>query len=316
MTVTFSVRISGCLLMFVAALLPLYHGAAASSLPFLHLVNSECTFMPESPMPSWIRTRPNLPGMHVGVGQAGQGTTPEVQIRAAETDALESLASEIEVRIKSHLTVVETENRKSANTLVDSKTSSKVRQLLRGAQIEERWLDRPNCMLWALATVSEASVEKVRAEIQQELDRRFTSKKVMIFDLSGTQIDMTEFLLRDMEQVFRELGVFLVSSDNRLAGCARDTNQDICQKAQDTIYAGFSVLFVREELSDDRRLKGRFYRVKGALRFQDRLVSSFDITCRGVGYPDQDTLTIDRTAASECVTKASKILQEDMQKSQ
>jgi hypothetical protein len=316
MIVTFPVRVFGCLLMFVAAVLPLDQRAAASTSPFVHLVNRECAFMPESPVPTWIQTRPNLPGMHVGVGQAGQVTTPEAQIRAAETDALESLASEIEVRIKSHLVVVETESGRSASTLVDSKTTSGIRQLLRDAKIQERWLDRPNCMLWALATVSETSVEKVRLEIQKELDQRFTSKKVMIFDLSGSQIDMAGFLLRDMEQVFRELGVSLVSADNRLAGCAQETSQEICQKTQDTIYAGFSVAFVNEELSDDKHLKGRFYRVKGALRFQDRLVSSFDITCRGVGYPDQDNLSIDRTAASECVTKASKILQEDMQKPQ
>jgi LPP20 lipoprotein len=316
MTFTLPGRVSGLLLVLVAAVLPIDRAAAAPALPFIHLVGRECTFLPEGPMPAWIRTRPNMPGMHVGIGQAGQLTTPEAQIHAAESDALDSLASEIEVRIKSNLVVVETQDGKSANTFANSKTESGIQQLLRDAEIQERWLDRANCMVWALATVSEASVEKVRLEIQKELDKRFTSKKVMIFDVSGGQVDMAGFLLRDMERVFRELGVSLVSPDNRLASCTQETSQQECLKLQDTIYAGFSVAFVHEELSTDKQLKGRFYRVKGAMRFQDRLVSSFDITCRGVGYADEDNLSIDRAAASECVTKASKILQEDMQKSE
>ncbi len=309
-------RVSGFLLLLVAAVLPLDHAAASQALPFIQLVSRECTFLPESPMPPWIRTRPNMPGMHVGVGQAGQLTTPDAQIHAAESDALDSLASEIEVRIKSKLVVVETQDGKSANTYANSKTESGIKQLLRDAEIQERWLDLANCMLWVLATVSEESVEKVRLEIQKELDKRFTSKKVMIFDLSGGQVEMSGFLVSDMERVFRELGVSLVSPDNRLASCTQEASQQVCLGSQDTIYAGFSVAFDHEELSSDKQLRGRFYRVKGAMRFQDRLVSSFDITCRGVGYADQDNLSIDRAAASECVTKASKFLQEDMKKSE
>lgn len=312
----FPCRVVGFLIVLAAAVNFLDPSVSAQTAPVTQPTDRGCTFMPESPAPSWIKTRPNIPGMYVGVGQAGKLTIPEAQIRAAEAAALEGLSSEIEVQIKSKLIVIETENSKRANTFAESKTESGIQQLLRNAQIQERWLDRANCMLWAFATVSELSVENVRQEIQKEVKRKFSRKKVMLFDLSNGQVDMAGFLLRDIEQLFRELGMPLIVPDNQFVRCAQETNQALCLEGQDTIYAGVLVAFENEELSADGQLKARLFRMKGDLRFQDRLVSSLDLTCRGIGYAGQTSRSLDRAAASECALKAGKIIRKDMEKSE
>jgi hypothetical protein len=121
--------------------------------------------------------------------------------------------------------------------------------------------------------------------------------------------------MKHLEQLFRELGMPLVQAEGRLAPCVLGQQTALCGE-RPTIFGSIGVTLEKEKLSDDGRYRGRYFRVRGRLQYRDRLVSTFDVTCRGIGKVDQDKQTVDRDAAAECLKRVSGTIREDVQKSE
>lgn len=63
----------------------------------------------------------------------------------------------------------------------------------------------------------------------------------------------------------------------------------------------------------DGQLRQRRFRVKGGLRFQERQVSSFDVTCKATAEARADIQMIDRAAAEACRKEVQKTLKKDLE---
>lgn len=258
----------------------------------------KCEFLPESPRPPWITIRPDTPD-YVGVGQAGPSESPEKQIRAAEDGARSSLASEISVKIFDELThnLCEGQCGEEEQTQIRQKTELKTKQTLKGARVQQRWLDRGSCMVWVLLTLSPDKVE---------------FRRVMMFNLSPPSIEMAGLLVGHLEKVLRE-DLIVVPVDARLEVCATDSTKAECQTRANTIFGAMTVSLEKEQLSGDRQFRQRNFRVTGRLRFQDREVSSFDVRCKARAEARAEVQTIDRAAAEDCRNKVQLTMKKDLE---
>lgn len=257
-----------------------------------------CDFLPESARPLWVITRPER-NDYMGVGQAGISESPEQQIRAAEERARGNLAAEISVKVREQLiqNLCEGQCGEEEQTKILLKAESKTKQTLKGAKIEDRWLDRGSCMYWTLATLPKGQVEL---------------RRVMMFNLSPPSIEMAGLLVGHLEKTLRE-DLAVLPPDVRLEGCAIDMTTPGCQDHRDTIFGAMTVSLEKDLLSEDEKFRQRNFRVKGGLRFQDRLVSSFDVTCKARTEARADIHTIDRAAAEACRDKVQKNLKKDLE---
>jgi hypothetical protein len=102
-------------------------------------------------------------------------------------------------------------------------------------------------------------------------------RRVMMFNLSPPSIEMAGLLVGHLEKVLRE-DFAVVPADARLEGCATDSAKSECQDRANTIFGAITVSLEKEPM--DGQFRQRNFRVKGSLRFQDRLLSSFDVTCK------------------------------------
>lgn len=261
-------------------------------------IAGSCAFLPDNPRPTWVTTRPDTED-YVGVGQAGTSEGPETQIRAAEDRARNNLASEVKVKIQEQLiqNVCEGQCGEEEQTKILLTAESKTKQTLKGARIQQRWLDRGSCMVWTLVTLPRDKVEM---------------RRVMMFNLSPPSIEMAGLLAGHLEKVLRE-DLAVLPADARLEGCAIDTATSGCQDRANTIFGTMTVSLEKDQVSGDGQFRQRNFRVKGGLRFQDRLVSSFDVTCKARAETKADVQTIDRAAAEACRDKVQKTMKKDLE---
>lgn len=257
-----------------------------------------CVFLPERPMPSWVSGRPDTPD-YVGVGQAGPSESPEQQIRAAEAGARGSLAAEVSVKIQEQLsqTICEGQCTAEEKSKVLLKAESKTKHRLKGAEIKERWLDRSSCLVWVLATLSK---DKVKLQ------------EVMMFNLSPASLEMAGWLVGHLEKVLRE-DFAVVPADAQLERCSLDGAVPACQDRADAIFGAVTVSLEKDMVSADGTLRQRNFRVKGGLRSKDRLVSSFDVTCKARLGAKADIQAIDRAAAEDCRDKVKQTMTKDLE---
>jgi hypothetical protein len=257
-----------------------------------------CAFLPESPMPPWVSGRPDTKD-YVGVGQAGWSEEPEQQIRAAEAGARGSLAAEVSVKIHEQLLQTRCEGTCTPEEQfkILLKAESKTKHTLKGAEIKQRWLDRGSCMVWVLATLSRDKVELQR---------------VMMFNLSSPSIEMAGLLVGHLEKVLRE-DFAVVPADAQLERCALDGAASACQDRADTIFGAVTVSLEKDTVSVDGTLRQRNFRVKGGLRLKDRMVSSFDVTCKARADAKADVQSIDRAAAEACRDKVNQTMTKDLE---
>lgn len=279
---------------------------------------ANCTFLPESPMPAWVEKRPELPGYYVGVGVAGPMSQPQEQIDASQANALTNLGKEISVTVKSVVTDIARQEGRWSEQQITAEAETRVSALLRGAKTKEKWLDRKNCQLWTLVTVSREDVAAVQREMEERARKQFTSKSLMFFSLARPdKPDALESRVSAaMGKVMRDLGVGMVTPDGKYLSCAQGKYSKLCDERAETIYGGFTLEFDKEKLSADGQYKARFYSFKAAWYFKDRTVSIVDVKCRGVGSVSQDAEAIGLIAADQCVADIRKKLERDMQGSE
>lgn len=249
-------------------------------------------------MPPWVSGRPDTTD-YVGVGQAGLSESPEQQIRAAEAGARGNLAAEVSVKIQEQLfqNICEGQCTPEEQSKVLLKAESKTKHTLKGAEIKERWLDRSSCMVWVLATLAR---DKVKLQ------------EVMMFNLSPSALEMAGLLVGHLEKVLRE-DFAVVQADAGLERCALDGASSGCQDRTNTIFGAVAVSLDKDTVSVDGKLRQRNFRVKGGLRLKDRLVSSFDVTCKGRAEAKADIQSIDRAAAEACRDKVKQTMTKDLE---
>jgi len=282
--------------------------------------SDSCTFLPDRPAPSWVNKRPATTDF-VGVGSAPRMANSTDQIQAAEQNARTALAAEIEVAVDEtvHLEMEEknratkTTTERESNTVVSQDAKQTVEQTLMGSRIEERWLDRDNCIVYALAIVSQSSVEEARKKLAERLRKRFRFKQLMLLDRSEVQGEMVSTTRGYLEDLFKQGGSRLVAVDSGHRVCADDPMLSVCQQPADIIYASYAVALDKEGATPE--FKRRIYKLKGRVQFRDRLIASFDVACQGTGKIGQDHL-IDQQAAKSCFDKAKPIIEIGMKESE
>ncbi len=304
---------------YLAAQMP-SRSVAAEPLVKVLFGSDSCTFLPDRPAPSWVNKRPATTDF-VGVGSAPRMANSTDQIQAAEQNARTALAAEIEVAVDEtvHLEMEEknratkTTTERESNTVVSQDAKQTVEQTLMGSRIEERWLDRDNCIVYALAIVSQSSVEEARKKLAERLRKRFRFKQLMLLDRSEVQGEMVSTTRGYLEDLFKQGGSRLVAVDSGHRVCADDPMLSVCQQPADIIYASYAVALDKEGATPE--FKRRIYKLKGRVQFRDRLIASFDVACQGTGKIGQDHL-IDQQAAKSCFDKAKPIIEIGMKESE
>lgn len=282
--------------------------------------NDSCTFLPDRPTPTWVNKRPNTADF-VGISSAPRMANPTEQIQAAELNARTALAAEIEVAVSETMKVVMDERNRTSGTTtsVDSNDSivvegkQAVNQTLMGARIEERWLDRENCIVHVLATATKASVEEAQQKLAERLRKLFKFKLLMLLDRSEVQGDMTKMTRELLTEWFIKAGNRVVAADSGHAGCGDNPLQPACQTPPDVMYAGYKIVLDKEAATAE--FKRRIYKLTGSVRYKDRVIASFDAACQGTGKLSQDFL-IDQQAAKACFEKARPSIENGMKGSE
>lgn len=283
----------------------------------------ECSFLPERPMPSWVTKRP-VTDDYLGVSSASSPDrkfSPTEQMQAAELNARTALAAEISVAVKETIThaLCEGQCRDNAGlsrdtmTQVDLLATQAVDQTLEGSRIEERYLDRSNCLVHAMARISKAAVEENKKKLIEKLRKLFRFKQLMLLDRSDAQNEMATATRGHLDALFKQVGNRLVVADGTHGVCADDPLQPACQQTPDIIYAGYKV--VLEKAGKNTEFERRIYKLTGNVRFKDRQIASFDVACQGTGKVGQDHL-IDQQAAKGCFEKAKPIIEKGMEGSE
>lgn len=285
--------------------------------------SDECSFLPDQPTPAWLVKRPATSD-YVGVSSASNSDrklSPPEQIQAAEQNARTALAAEISVSVKETTTQFISERNEQGKAGFSQKTQAQVDllatqvvdQTLEGSRIQERYLDRSNCIVHVMAVISKAAVEENKRKLIEKLRKLFRFKQLMLIDGSKVPGEMANAIRGHLDALFKNIGNKLVAADSNHNICAEDLMQNPCQQLSDIIYAGYKVVLDKEGATAE--FKRRIYKLTGSVRFRDRLIASFDVACQGTGKLDQDHL-IDQQAAKECFDKAKSIIEKGMEGSE
>ncbi|CUS37889.1 exported hypothetical protein [Candidatus Nitrospira nitrificans] len=284
------------------------------------LFGDTCSFLPEREPPEWLFKRPRTDDK-VGVGSADRMPKSSEQIQVAEQNARAELAKEIEVSVKEEVKIFMEERNDSAmkgishegEQQISLEARQVVDQMLSGSEIRERYLDRKNCVTYALAIAPKAAVEAVQKKLAEQLRRQFKLKPFMLLDRSEGRGEVTAALRAQLEGLFTKIGNKLVASKEQYGLCSDDSGQPQCKELADTIFAGYKVLLDSEETAaGDKR---RIYRLIGQIRFKDRLIASFNVACQGTGKVGEEHL-IDQRAAGSCFEKAKPTIAKGMEGSE
>jgi hypothetical protein len=299
------------------------HSALAEPMVKVLFGSDECSFLPEQPTPAWLVKRPATSD-YVGVSSASNPdrklSSPE-QMQAAEQNARAALAAEISVSVKETTTQFISERNEQSKagfsyetqTQVDLLAIQVVDQTLEGSRIQERYLDRSNCLVHVMAVISKAAVEENKRKLIEKLRKLFRFKQLMLLDQTGIQSEMTSAIRGHLDALFKNGGNKLVAADSGHRFCADDPMQSVCQKPADIIYASYAVALDKEGATPE--FKRRIYKLKGRVQFRDRLIASFDVACQGTGRVGQDHL-IDQQAAKSCFDKAKPVIEKGMEGSE
>ena len=131
--------------------------------------NYECNFFPEESVPpSWIDGTEDLLStqFYSAAGFAGrQFGGPEVQMKKAEINALDTLARTIQVSIMNKITAyTSVENGILVNEQINSLAKHFTEVFFKDAVIDDKWLDIESCLFWVQAKVPKKSVKKMYDE--------------------------------------------------------------------------------------------------------------------------------------------------------
>ncbi|MDI9245953.1 hypothetical protein [Marinobacter sp. CHS3-4] len=149
---------------------------AASLLVFSAQVAADCDYLDATPQPDWV-TQPKAPeGFYTGIGSVRiedddfAGSVP-----IAKQQAISDLAASIKVRVQNQLTITEAMNSSGESTRdMESLSTLTVDNTLEFVEVDEIWLDREECILWARVKVTEESVTKQKeATYAQQLYTEF-----------------------------------------------------------------------------------------------------------------------------------------------
>ena len=301
----------------------LSHVAHAEPIVKVLFGSDECSFLPDQPTPAWLVKRPATSD-YVGISSASnpdRKLSPPEQIQAAEQNARTALAAEISVSVKETTTQFVSERNEQGKagfshetqTQVDLLATQVVDQTLEGSRIQERYLDRSNCLVHVMAVISKAAVEENKRKLIEKLRKLFRFKQLMLLDQTGRQSEMTSTIRGHLDALFKHVGNKLVAADSSHAVCADDPMQPACQQPADIIYAAYRIVLDKEGATPE--FKRRIYKLTGSVRFKDRLIASFDVACQGTGKVGQDYL-IDQQAAKSCFDKAKPIIEKGMEGSE
>jgi len=283
----------------------------------------ECSFLPERAEPLWLTKRPPTDD-YVGISSSSNPDrkfTPTEQMQAAELNARTALAAEISVVVTETITHVLCEGQCQDNAglsrdtmqQVDLFAKQAVDQTMEGSRIEERYLDRRNCVVHVKAGISKASVEESKKKLIEKLRKLFRFKQLMLLDRSEMPSEMAAATRGHLDALFKQVGNKLVAADGTHGVCVDDPLQPACQQPPDIIYAGYKV--VLEKAGKNTEFERRIYKLTGNVRFRDRLIASFDVACQGTGKVGQDYL-IDQQAAKSCFEKAKPVIEKGMEGSE
>lgn len=309
---------------FVAfSLIPFNQGVYASPVIKVLFGSEDCTFLPKRPAPAWISDRPPT-NDYVGISSASnpdRKLNPTQQIQAAEQNARGALAAEISVSV--HETTTQfmeerygstaTEVNREIVTQVSLEATQVIDQTLSGSRITERYLDHQNCVVHVMALISRAEVEEARKQLAEKLRKLFRFKHLMLLDRSDAHGEMANATRGYLDALFKQTGTKLVAADSNHAICVDDPSQLVCQTPADTIYAGYKVVLDQE--GSAAGYKRRIYKLTGNVRFRDRVIASFDVSCQARGKVTQDHL-IDQQAAKDCYEQAKPRIEKGMEGSE
>ncbi len=315
--------VSFCLLAMSVLAQGVDHPANAEPMIKVLFGGDECSFLPEQPSPAWILKRPATSD-YVGVSSATNSNgklSPPEQIQAAEQNARTALAAEISVSVKETTTQFISERNEQGKagfsqetqTQVDLLATQVVDQTLEGSRIQERYLERSNCIVHVMAVISKAAVEETKRKLIEKLHKLFRFKQLMLIDGSEVPSDTANAIRGHLDTLFKNVGNKLVAADSHHNICAEYPMQAPCQQPADIIYAGYKVVLDKEGATAE--FKRRIYKLVGNVRFRDRLIASFDVACQGTGKIGQDHL-IDQQAAKSCFDKAKPIIEKGMEGSE
>jgi|CXWL01.1.fsa_nt_gi hypothetical protein len=314
------VRLTGFLI--IPVLWGVVLGQSVQAEPVVQVLfgGDECSFLPEQPPPLWVTSLPSVvEGVPViaGVGSADRMSSNTDQIQMAEQNARAALAAGIEVRVKEEVKVFIDErygsSKKGISHTSEQQISLEARQVvdqtLSGSQIKQKYLDRKNCVVYALAIVSKAELEESKRKFAEQLRRQFKRKQLMLLDQSkegGEAVIATRGML---EGLFEGIGNSLLDSAAG-ASCANDSMKPVCK---DVIYAEYTVALEDKQATPAVELWT--YRLAGKVRFKERLIASFNVLCQERGNAGQE-YKIARKAAEACIRQARQTIERGMQGSE
>jgi hypothetical protein len=128
-----------------------------------------CKFIPsEKSPPNWVLGDNSLDGHYVGIGQAQKNhdqTDPDELIKQARLNALENLAQNIQVKVKSDFQMThihkDDNNRITFSKNVQSDLSTHTDLTIYNIQQAGLWLDQEKCIVWMRIKVQQSLVDNL-----------------------------------------------------------------------------------------------------------------------------------------------------------
>jgi len=152
------------LVCFIVASIWLFiFGCATTS----QVTQETCNFIPsEEKPPDWVVGDNHLAGYYVGIGQAEKkhaDSHPEEIIQHARSMALDNLAQNIQVNIKSELKVSSIHNednhRITFSESIQSDVLTNANITISNIHQDDLWLDQKQCIVWIRLKVKQSSVD-------------------------------------------------------------------------------------------------------------------------------------------------------------
>jgi hypothetical protein len=132
-----------------------------------------CDFLPAAAQPDWINGTRTVTGYFVGVGVASKSSIgSDFQIEKSQQDAMRDLSENIEVTIKSQLTIRQSSDdstsfsSEEAESLIVTSSNASLKNVV----TDKVWLDRNSCLVWTRVKISKAIVA-AESNRQQQLAR-------------------------------------------------------------------------------------------------------------------------------------------------
>jgi hypothetical protein len=156
--------------------------------------------LPAAPQPDWINGTRTVAGYFVGVGVASKSAKgSDFQIEKSQQDAIRDLSENIEVTIKSQLTIRQSSDdstsfsSEEAESLIVTSSNASLKNVL----TDKVWLDRNSCLVWTRVKISKAIVE-AESNRQQQLAR--VARLQALIDAADSSTTDTDAALEKLER--------------------------------------------------------------------------------------------------------------------